>query len=252
METLTSNGRTAAHSKATRLRTILAGTLAATMLAVSMFAHLDGDTRARTVALGAAPVPTLEGGHTIALDDLGDAVVADLNTYWNESFANAGLDYAPTAIIYFEIGVLSGCGIQLAEIGPFYCPLDHLIYLPAEFFVGDIRTQDFAVAAVIAHEVGHHVQNLVGILAAAHAGTITSVQLELQADCLAGVWTADFELRGWMEPGDYREGVLMFASIGDDAMGIPADEADHGTSEQRVAWYDYGYVTADGSQCVTY
>lgn len=252
METLTGTDSTLAHGKATLRGTILAGTLAATMLAVSMFAHLGGNTPSNTIALGAAPVPALEGDNTIALDDLGDTVVGDLNAYWSLSFENAGLDYVPTAIIYFEIAVDSGCGIQSAEIGPFYCPLDYLIYLPAEFFVGDIRTQDFAVAAVIAHEVGHHVQNLVGISSAADTGTITSVQLELQADCLAGVWTADFEFRGWVEPGDYDEAVMMFTSIGDDALGVPAGEGDHGTSEERVAWYDFGYMIADGSQCITY
>jgi predicted metalloprotease len=251
-ETLTKVTGTASHSRATRSHALLAGVLAAAMLAVPMLVHADSATAPASIVFGAAPVPAVEGDNTIPLDELGDFVVDDLNAYWTQSFANAGLEYVPTSIVYFEFGVESGCGLEAAEGGPFYCPSDFLVYLPSEFFVGDIRSQDFAVAAVIAHEVGHHVQNLVGISDAAALGQITSVQQELQADCLAGVWTADIEARGLTEAGDYEEAIVLFDSIGDDALGVPAGEETHGHSDQRVGWFEYGYSVADGSLCLTY
>lgn len=238
--------------KSTRRSALLAGALSVAILVATAVTTGQHAARAAVLDLGAAPVPGLDTGNTIPLDELGDFVVEDLNAYWTTSFANAGLEYIPTEIIYFEIDVFSGCGYQLAEIGPFYCGTDGLIYLPGEFFVGDIRTQDFAVAVIIAHEVGHHVQNLVGISAAKEAGTITTMQSELQADCLAGVWTADIDSRGGLEAGDYGEALTVLDSIGDDALGVPAGEGDHGNSVDRLAWFEFGYAVANGSECVTY
>lgn len=223
------------------------------MTAAIFVSSVLGQARSTAPLAFAENLPqSTSAGSAIALDDLGNFVIGDLNAYWARSFASAGVAYSPTTIVYFEVGLTTGCGYEPAAVGPFYCPTDHTVYMPNEFFVGDTRTQDFAVATIIAHEVGHHVQNLMGITDAATAGTITSIQQELQADCLAGVWSADFESRGWLTAGDYGEALASFQAIGDDTLGVPEARWTHGSSAQRVGWYEYGHSTADGGLCVTY
>jgi predicted metalloprotease len=169
--------------------------------------------------------------------------------------------------VYFEFGVESGCGLEAAEGGPFYCPTDFLVYLPTEFFVGDIRTQDFAVAAVIAHEVGHHVQNQLGILPKVQQvqqrldkveANQVQVRVELQADCLAGVWAHHSqETWNFIEPGDVEAAMQTASAIGDDRLQrqtqgyVVPDAFTHGSSQQRTRWFMTGLNSGKVDSCDT-
>ena len=191
---------------------------------------------------------------------------------WGEIFQKAGREYAQPKLVLFSGQVQSACGFAQAAVGPFYCPNDHKVYIDLSFY-RELRDRfkapgDFAQAYVVAHEVGHHVQNLLGIMGKVQArqqrasereANALSVGLELQADCLAGIWAsfANRE-RKILEPGDIDEGLNAAAQIGDDTMqkrshGYVVPEGfTHGSSEQRVRWFRKGLETGDLKQCDTF
>jgi predicted metalloprotease len=200
-------------------------------------------------------------------------VLADLEDTWGELFAERGARYELPTLVLFRDAVQSGCGFGNAAVGPFYCPSDGKLYLDLTFFE-DLDERfgapgDFAQAYVIAHEVGHHVQNLLGTAARAtelqqraptrEQASAISVRLELQADCYAGVWGHYAnQRRKLLEPGDVEEGLRAAAAIGDDRLqqasrGQVAPESwTHGSSEMRVRWLRQGLELGDMKSCDTF
>ena len=198
------------------------------------------------------------------------AVVGDIQTFWAGGFERSGRPYAPAAVVVFKGATMSGCGPASSATGPFYCPLDHTVYLDPGFFralaVEFHAPGDFAQAYVLAHELGHHVQTLTGITrqvdeAAAAEPTLRnalSVALELQADCLAGVWAHSTYDRGLLERGDLAEALRAAAAVGDDriqrrTIGRVVPEAfTHGTATQRRTWLRRGFDAGDPQACDTF
>ena len=199
-------------------------------------------------------------------------VLAQTEDVWTKLFRDQGKDYTPPHLVLFSGRTQSGCGGAEAAMGPFYCPVDQKIYLDLSFF-NDMKTRfkapgDFAAAYVIAHEVGHHVQNVIGILPklqAAQRGAGTkreangiSVRTELMADCLAGVWAYNAnEMFRTLEPGDVEEALNAASAIGDDRLQrqtqgtVVPDSFTHGSSMNRVKWFTKGLKSGDMKQCNT-
>jgi len=197
-------------------------------------------------------------------------VLKDTENTWNTVFEKSGKRYQEPTLVLFDGRVASACGLASAAVGPFYCPLDSKVYLDLAFFRELDRRfgapGDFAQAYVVAHEVGHHVQNLLGLsdqvqAAQQRAGSkeeanALSVLLELQADCFAGVY-GHFN-RQSLDPGDIEEGLRAAAAIGDDmiqqqSQGYVAPESwTHGSSEMRVKWLKQGLASGDPSSCDTF
>ncbi|OOR86298.1 neutral zinc metallopeptidase [Moraxella caviae] len=213
-------------------------------------------------------------------------ILADTEDVWTPIFAAAGQNYAPPTLVMFSGAVQSACGSATSASGPFYCPADQKVYLDTQFFA-DMKTQmgitgeknqtelsahnqagDFAQAYVIAHEVGHHVQTLLGISsqvrqAQASASTAIANQLsvrqELQADCFAGLWARHtHERTQFLQKGDIEEALDAAEKIGDDYLQRKArghavpDSFTHGTSAQRQRWFYRGFETGDVNQCDTF
>jgi predicted metalloprotease len=200
-------------------------------------------------------------------------VLGSTERTWSDIFSAAGRTYEKPTLVLFSDAVESACGFAQAAAGPFYCGADHKIYIDLAFY-RDLRQRfqapgDFAQAYVIAHEVGHHIQNLLGIMnkvqslqrrtANRSEANSLSVQLELQADCLAGIW-ANFahRERNILEQGDVEEGLNAAAQIGDDRMQMRAqgyvvpESFSHGSAEQRVRWFRRGIESRDLKQCDTF
>jgi predicted metalloprotease len=200
-------------------------------------------------------------------------VLADTEETWHRILpAAGGPGYREPTLVLFTDAVDSGCGFGRAAMGPFYCPLDSKVYLDLGFFRElDERfgaPGDFARAYVVAHEVGHHVQNLLGLSDDVHRrrqglseseGNELSVRLELQADCFAGVWAHQAEgERDLLEAGDLEEGLAAAAAIGDDRLQretqgrVSPESWTHGSSEQRVRWFRTGFESGDPARCETF
>ena len=197
-------------------------------------------------------------------------VLGSTEQTWGDIFQKSGSRYQPTKLVAYTGGTQTACGAGQAAMGPFYCPNDNSIYLDTEFF-NELSQRfqapgDFAQAYVIAHEVGHHVQDLQGILNQAHTaqaraseteGNTIQVKVELQADCYAGVWAANAkDAQGSiMEQGDIEEGMRAAEAIGDDTLQkqsqgvVVPDSFTHGTSAQRVNALRTGYQSGDPSAC---
>jgi hypothetical protein len=206
------------------------------------------------------------------LVDFVSVVLADTEDTWNPIFASIGRQYQEPHLVLFSGQVRSACGMAGAAMGPFYCPADYKLYIDLSFY-DELRRRfrapgDFAQAYVIAHEVGHHVQNLLGIngevqaqqrrVGKAEANEL-SVRLELQADCLAGVWAYHADrARNLLEAGDLEEALNAASAIGDDRIQrettgrVVPDSFTHGTSAQRVKWFKVGFQTGDVAQCDTF
>ena len=204
------------------------------------------------------------------LVDFMSFVIDDVQKTWKEVLPRAGTNYQDAQMVLFRDGIRSACGMAGSAMGPFYCPVDGKVYLDLAFF-DELRRRfgapgDFAQAYVIAHEVGHHVQNLLGIerevrrLQAQNPGAANdlSVRMELQADCLAGVWGNSTSERGTLESGDIEEGLAAAGAIGDDRIqrqtqGYVAPESfTHGSAQQRVGWFRKGLETGDPDGCDTF
>lgn len=213
------------------------------------------------------------------LTDFAKVLITDTNNMWEQQFTDAGKNYNRTKMVLFSGRVTSGCGPASSGMGPFYCPADSKVYIDLGFF-DELATRfgaagDFAQAYVIAHEVGHHVQNELGISdqvrsieqddpSAGEGPTGLSVRTELQADCLAGVWAHSRGERGQSEPGrqlnegDIDEALAAASGVGDDAIQeaatgrVDPEGFTHGTSTQRKRWFKRGYASGNSEDCDTF
>jgi len=201
-----------------------------------------------------------------------DVVHTSANDTWEALFKAEGKAYRPSTIVLYSQGTQTGCGFGEAAMGPFYCPADEKVYIDLDFFQTLDRQLgapgDFAKAYVIAHEVGHHVQKVLGTsdrvsreqqrLSETGANAL-SVKLELQADCYAGVWAKQSNLKeNWIEAGDIDEAMGAATAVGDDTLQEKAqgrvvpDSFTHGTSAQRTHWFHAGFSTGDPAACDTF
>ena len=229
---------------------------------------LDGGSQ------GSAPAKTQ--GHAPAADDTSArfvaAILASTEDVWTESFKTAGMSYRAPRLNIFRGSYPTACGRGEAAMGPFYCPGDEQVYIDLSFYE-TMRKRlgapgDFAQAYVVAHEVGHHVQHLLGISdkvdamrgrASQAQQNALSVRLELQADCFAGIWAQHSQqAKGWLEQGDIEEGLNAASQIGDDALQrqstgtVRPESFTHGTSAQRVAWFKRGLASGKMVDCNTF
>jgi hypothetical protein len=216
--------------------------------------------------------PYQEGAEEAALRELTEVVLADTEDTWSELLPSSGITYQVPSLVLFNEAVHSECGGASAASGPFYCPLDQKVYLDMSFY-RELHQRfgapgDFAQAYVIAHEVGHHVQNLVGTAQQvrelqsqadeAQANDL-SVRMELQADCFAGVWANTAERsRQLLSSGDVEEALAAAAAIGDDRIQrqvqghVVPDSFTHGSGEQRQRWFLQGYQSGRPDDCDTF
>jgi len=199
-------------------------------------------------------------------------VLRSTEVVWSQLFQAAGRQYQDPKLVLYRGRTPTACGLGQAAMGPFYCPGDRKVYLDLDFFNTLSRQLgapgQFAQAYVVAHEIGHHVQNLLGLTGKVDAmrahqseaqANATSVRLELQADCLAGVWTYHSQqAKHWLEQGDIESAINAASKIGDDTLQratqgtVVPDTFTHGTSAQRVAWFERGEQSGDVKQCNTF
>lgn len=224
----------------------------------------------------AGPDPADPGSFTSPegeeLKEFVSVVLADTEETWNQLLPELGGQYREPRLVLFSGGVGSACGFAQSAVGPFYCPGDEKVYLDLDFF-NELSQRfrapgDFAGAYVIAHEVGHHVQNVLGIeeqVRRARAGmgeteaNALSVRVELQADCFAGVWANHaHEQRGLLEPGDIEEALTAASAVGDDTIQkqttgrVVPDSFTHGSAQQRMQWFETGYRSGNPEDCNTF
>jgi uncharacterized protein len=223
-----------------------------------------------------APSPSVPGRHGVSPTDSGgrfvSTVLASTEDAWTEVFRQGGGQYRPPRMVMFTGATRTACGLGQSAAGPFYCPEDQTVYIDLGFF--QMLQQrfkapgDFAQAYVVAHEVGHHVQNLLGTMNKVQSQrqrvserqfNRLSVRLELQADCYAGIWARrSQQAKGWLEEGDVEEGLNAASQIGDDTMQMRSegtvvpDAFTHGSSEQRVHWFRVGMESRKLSDCDTF
>ncbi len=239
------------------------GFFALTAIGVNPMALLSGQS-------GAPP----SGQQTAANDDeykFVAVILAETEDTWGRIFQSAGQQYQAPALKLFTGQVNTACGFASSASGPFYCPADQKVYLDTSFF-GELSQRfgapgDFAGAYVIAHEVGHHVQTITGTSAEVRQAqsraskvdqNALQVRMELQADCYAGIWAHDARRTDILDPGDIEEGLRAAAAIGDDALQRQAGRKvqphtfTHGSSEQRMRWFQTGYSTGDVNRCDTF
>jgi uncharacterized protein len=242
------------------------------LLLVIIVIALGGDPRPLLQNMARQPqvaAPEPAGPRDAQQDDESKQFVAvvlgDTEDVWSELFQQVGREYEVPKLVLFTGRVQSACGFATAASGPFYCPADQKVYIDLAFF-DELRSRfkapgDFAQAYVIAHEIGHHVQNQLGLMEQVHRakGRVPeaeynqlSVRLELQADYFAGVWAHHAQRsRQWLEPGDLEEALRAATAIGDDRLQKQAqgyvvpDSFTHGTSEQRVRWFRRGFESGD-------
>jgi predicted metalloprotease len=196
-------------------------------------------------------------------------VVSDIQDFWASTFSASGRDYPETRLVLFQDATQSPCGPASAATGPFYCPLDQKVYLDLGFF-DELESRfgaqggDFAIAYVVAHEFGHHVQTVLGVSQAVQDQSASdpsrrndlSVRQELQADCLAGVWS--HSAMSDLEPGDIEEALSAASAVGDDRIQaattgrIDPESWTHGSAEQRTAWFTTGYRSGNVGDCDTF
>ena len=216
--------------------------------------------------------PSAEDLKNDPLADMVSVVVADTEDVWKVIFQQQGRRYDEPVLVMFTGATQSACGLGQAAMGPFYCPADKKVYIDLSFY-DQMRTRfrapgDFAQAYVIAHEIGHHVQNLLGISGQVHSmkqrvskveGNALSVRLELQADCLAGVWANHADrARSIIEDGDIDEALNAASAIGDDTLqrqsrgSVVPETFTHGTAQQRQRWFRIGLQSGNPDACDTF
>jgi uncharacterized protein len=217
--------------------------------------------------------PSPRGAPTDQVGRFAAAILGNTEDVWNDILPNqTGRQYRPTGMVLYTGGTRSGCGAAQSSMGPFYCPLDQKVYLDTAFFQEMERRfkagGDFAYAYVIAHEVGHHIQNVLGILpkvqqrqqqVGQRESNQLSVRVELMADCLAGVWAKNSDSRfRSLEPGDIEEAMNAASAIGDDRLqkqsqgyAVP-DSFTHGSSAQRQRWFQTGFQSGQVQSCDTF
>ncbi len=252
------------------------GILGLILVAAAIFLPrlLSGNQQALT-GTGVGPdAPSADGGVVQCTTEIEQVVcggVDDVSDYWvTEMPTRFERQYEEAPTVFFAAAVDTGCGQADAQVGPFYCPADAKVYFDLDF-LQQLQAQfgatgDLAAQYIVAHEYGHHVQNLLGVSTEVSRiqqedpaqANLYSVALELQADCFAGAWAADAERQGQLEPGEINEALTAAAAVGDDriqsqaGMRVDPDTFTHGTSEQRVSWFRRGFETGDPRQCNTF
>jgi hypothetical protein len=242
------------------------------LLGINPLPFLGVATKAPEVQMQETAQPYQENPQEAALRELTAVVLADTEETWHSILPQYGVQYVEPTLVLFNGVVQSGCGTAESAMGPFYCPLDQKVYVDMSFY-NDLSQRfgapgDFAQAYVIAHEVGHHVQNLAGTAEKVHAAqqragkaaaNELSVRMELQADCYAGVWAHHAaRSRQLLEAGDVEEGLNAASAIGDDRLQrmsqgrVVPDAFTHGSSEQRVRWFRKGMETGSLEACDTF
>jgi uncharacterized protein len=239
---------------------------AATATATADEAVLDRMPEVPAATASTRPPDSAQAGANAFLEEVFD----DAQAVWKREFEAAGVPYAPATITIFQDEIDTACGTQSASIGPFYCPADSGVYLDRRFFDAlsrraGVRLGDFAQAYVVAHEVAHHVQMLIGILQRTAAedqrdpdgANARSVRVELQADCFAGIWKHSRYHRGQLRPEDFADALRAAAVVGNDfqqhlATGtIRPEDWTHGSSRQRQHWLTTGFEQGTPSACDT-
>jgi predicted metalloprotease len=214
----------------------------------------------------------IQSGSEDELKQFSATVLASTEDVWSGIFQQAGKDYHEPTLVLFSGGVQSACGFAQAAVGPFYCPGDSKLYVDLDFLQQLTRQLnapgDFAQAYVIAHEVGHHVQNELGVMKETQAmhdqmseveWNTVSVKIELQADCFAGVWANHVNSDTQMiEPGDIEEAINAASAVGDDAIQqqsrgyVRPETFTHGSSQQRMEWFNKGFKSGEPNACETF
>jgi predicted metalloprotease len=246
--------------------------LVLSLLGINPLPFLGVATKQPEVQMQQADQPYQESAQEAKLRQLTEVVLADTEDTWSAILPKYGVQYVAPKLVLFREAVQSGCGMAQSGMGPFYCPVDQKVYVDMSFY-NELETRfgapgDFAQAYVIAHEVGHHVQNLVGTAekvqrAQQRAGkaeaNALSVRMELQADCFAGVWAKNAaQSRQLLEAGDIEEGLRAASAIGDDRIQkqtqgyVVQDAFTHGSSEQRVRWFRRGLEMGTPEACDTF
>jgi predicted metalloprotease len=242
------------------------------LLGINPLPFLGVATQAPEVQMQESAQPYQEGAQEAKLREMTAVVLADTEDAWNAILPKYGVQYVEPKLVLFSGAVQSACGMAESAMGPFYCPLDQKVYIDMSFY-DDLSSRfgapgDFAQAYVVAHEVGHHVQNLMGIakqvrdmqqrVGRTQANEL-SVRMELQADCFAGVWAKNAaQSRQLLEAGDVEEGLRAASAIGDDRLQKQAqgyvvpDAFTHGSSEQRVRWFRRGLEAGTPEACDTF
>jgi predicted metalloprotease len=246
--------------------------LVLSLLGINPLPFLGVATKAPEVEMRDTGQPYQESAEEAHLRQMVSVVLADTEDTWNAVLPKYGVQYVEPTLVLFNDVVQSACGMAQSAMGPFYCPLDQKVYIDLSFY-RDLSQRfgapgDFAQAYVIAHEVGHHVQNLVGTAEKVRAAqqrvsrvqaNELSVRMELQADCYAGVWgNTAARSRQLLEAGDVEEGLNAASAIGDDRLQkmtqgrVVPDAFTHGSSEQRVHWFRRGLETGNIETCDTF
>lgn len=248
---------------------IVAGGGIGGILIVLLVAFLGGDPGVILDQLGGSPATTSNQPYNATpeeeeLAEFVSVVLADTEQVWTEVFAEEGMEYVEPTLVLYTNSVESACGTAGASVGPFYCPGDYKLYIDLSFYT-ELQTQfqapgDFAMAYVVAHEVGHHVQNLLGVMEkvqplrnqlSEEEYNKVQVRLELQADYLSGVWANHAQGMGYLEEGDLEEALTAASAVGDDtiqqrARGYVVPESfTHGSSEQRQRWFKKGFKSGN-------
>ncbi|ANU22092.1 neutral zinc metallopeptidase [Planococcus donghaensis] len=248
---------------------IVAGGGIGGILIVLLVAFLGGDPGVIMDQLGGSSGTTSNQPYEATpeeeeLAEFVSVVLADTEDVWTEVFAEEGMEYVEPTLVLYTGSVESACGTAGASIGPFYCPGDYKLYIDLSFY-NELQTQfqapgDFAMAYVVAHEVGHHVQNLLGVMEevqplrnqlSEEEYNKVQVRLELQADYLSGVWAHHAQGMGYLEEGDLQEALTAASAVGDDtiqqrARGYVVPESfTHGSSEQRQRWFKKGFQSGN-------
>lgn len=247
------------------------GIIGIIVLLVGAYYGVDLSGIVGTPSIGVSQQSTLDSKLEAELNELSRVVLADTEETWTKIFAQHGKTYTPTTLVIYPGQTSTACGTGQAAMGPFYCPSDRRVYLDLSFYE-DMRTKlgsasDAAFAYVIAHEVGHHVQNLLGILPKVNQAqrnmgksqaNALSVKLELQADCFAGIWARDSINQGHFNAEDVQKAMLAAESVGDDRLQkqsqgyVVHDSFTHGSSADRMAWLKRGIDSGDINRCNTF
>lgn len=258
------------------------GGIGAVLLAVvAIFMGVDPSVIFSTIGTGPAPAPAPRTAPapgspgTQAKDEQAEfvsVILADTEDTWGQIFSSSNKRYPSPKLVMFSNAVQSACGMASAASGPFYCPADRKVYIDLAFF-RDLDQRfgapgDFARAYVVAHEIGHHIQNVLGIAervqgmqarSSQQQANVLSIRMELQADCLAGVWAHHSnKRRPILEEGDVEEGLRAAAAIGDDRIQrqgqgyVRPESWTHGSSDMRVRWFKRGLQTGKVNQCDTF
>ncbi len=246
--------------------------LVLSLLGINPLPFMGVATKQPEVEMQPTDQPYQEGAQEAKLRQLTEVVLADTEDTWKAILPKYGVQYVEPKLVLFSEAVRSGCGLAQSGMGPFYCPLDQKVYVDMSFY-NELETRfgapgDFAQAYVIAHEIGHHVQNLVGTAeqvqqaqqrASKAEANELSVRMELQADCFAGVWAKNAaQSRQLLEAGDVEEGLRAASAIGDDRIQqqtqgyVVQDAFTHGSAEQRVRWFRRGLEQGTPEACDTF